>query len=129
MADPVPITDETEHNFFRHDTFHDVIQLERAIEQLHGHPRYLLEDAFPNIKQCLSRLTKLLCMLQPVSPHEGQVPPGAGFFRPVEAAEYLRTSTATLARLRKRGHGPEYSKFGVRILYSKNELDKFLASQ
>lgn len=130
--DQTPSTDDEDdeaesQDFFRHDVHYDIFQLETAINFLHEHPRYLLEPASSEIKKSISRLTKLLSMLQPVN--GGQEPPRAGLMRPVEAADYLRTSTATLGRLRKQGNGPEYSKFGVRILYSKNALDKFLASQ
>jgi predicted DNA-binding transcriptional regulator AlpA len=47
--------------------------------------------------------------------------------RPAEAAEYLKLSESTLAKLRCRGGGPEYLKLGKRVVYAKCDLDKWLA--
>lgn len=126
---PLPQDEATRLNFVRHDVFSDVYRLEVAITDLHEHPKYLLQAASQDIQKCASRLLKLVGMLQPIAAVGNEAPIRTGLMRPAEAAEYLRTSTATLARLRRQGDGPEYSKFGVRILYSKNALDKFLASQ
>lgn len=47
-----------------------------------------------------------------------------------EAAEYLRISESTLAKMRLRGDGPPYSLAGKRIvLYDKADLDKWLADR
>jgi hypothetical protein len=47
--------------------------------------------------------------------------------RSAEAAEYLRLSRSTLAKLRVSGRGPTYEKAGDRIvLYDLAELDNWL---
>jgi predicted DNA-binding transcriptional regulator AlpA len=47
--------------------------------------------------------------------------------RSVEAAEYLRLSPSTLAKMRVSGRGPAYEKAGDRIvLYDLAELDNWL---
>lgn len=47
-----------------------------------------------------------------------------------EAADYLRLSSSTLAKMRVRGDGPRYSKAGPRVvLYSQDELDAWLATR
>lgn len=43
-----------------------------------------------------------------------------------EAAEFLRTTTGTLANLRCEGTGPPYLKIGRRILYEASELEAWL---
>ena len=47
-----------------------------------------------------------------------------------DAAEYLRLSVSTLAKMRLRGEGPPYSLAGKRIvLYDKADLDQWLADR
>lgn len=49
------------------------------------------------------------------------------FMRPVEAAQYLRLSTSTLAKMRIRGTGPSYTKAGSKlVLYKKVDLNTWL---
>jgi hypothetical protein len=53
---------------------------------------------------------------------------GSSKFRPRAAAEYLRVATSTLAKMRARGDGPAFSKFGKRlIIYDRDELDRWLS--
>jgi predicted DNA-binding transcriptional regulator AlpA len=50
--------------------------------------------------------------------------------RAPEAAEYVRLSTSTLAKMRLRGDGPQYSKAGPRIVvYERQHLDDWLTSR
>ncbi len=51
------------------------------------------------------------------------------WFRPPEAAAYVKSTTSTLAKKRLKGNGPTYTKFGRLVLYSKRDLDEFLASR
>jgi predicted DNA-binding transcriptional regulator AlpA len=47
--------------------------------------------------------------------------------RPREAAEYLRLSESTLAKMRMRGDGPPYVKAGPRVvLYRQSSLEGWL---
>ncbi len=46
-----------------------------------------------------------------------------------EAARYLRLQPATLARWRYDGEGPDFRKFGSRVVYSKKELEAFAESR
>jgi predicted DNA-binding transcriptional regulator AlpA len=47
--------------------------------------------------------------------------------RAPEAAEYVRLSASTLAKMRLRGDGPRYSKAGPRIvIYQEDDLDAWL---
>ena len=47
--------------------------------------------------------------------------------RPQQAAEYVKLTTSTLAKMRLRGDGPTFSKAGPRIVvYDKRELDAWL---
>ena len=41
----------------------------------------------------------------------------------VEAANYLRLSVSHLNKLRVRGGGPKYFKFGRRVVYGRADLD------
>ena len=45
-----------------------------------------------------------------------------------EAAEYLRRSVRTLARMRAEGRGPNYHQEGGRVLYPLSALSEWLAS-
>jgi predicted DNA-binding transcriptional regulator AlpA len=50
--------------------------------------------------------------------------------RAPEAADYLRLSTSTLAKMRLRGDGPQYIKSGPRIVvYERQHLDDWLTSR
>lgn len=50
--------------------------------------------------------------------------------RAPEAAEYVRLSTSTLAKMRLRGDGPQYAKAGPRIVvYERQHLDDWLTSR
>jgi hypothetical protein len=47
--------------------------------------------------------------------------------RALEAAEYVRLSASTLAKMRLRGGGPPYEKAGPRIIvYREDDLDAWL---
>jgi hypothetical protein len=47
--------------------------------------------------------------------------------QPAEAAEYLGgLVTGTLAKWRHYGMGPAYIKVGKRVLYARDDLDKFI---
>ncbi|OZF00600.1 DNA-binding protein [Rhodococcus sp. 14-2686-1-2] len=46
---------------------------------------------------------------------------------PKEAAEFLRTTPGALAQDRYRGRGPRYVKRGSRVLYSWEELHRFVS--
>ena len=50
------------------------------------------------------------------------------FFKPKEAAEYLRTSSSTLAKRRLYGGGPQYTRIGRAVRYRKCDLDEFMAA-
>ena len=49
------------------------------------------------------------------------------YLRPREAAEFLRTSTSTLAKRRLNGDGPKFCRIGRAIRYRKSDLDEFMA--
>jgi len=49
------------------------------------------------------------------------------YFRPSEAAAYLKSSTSTLAKLRCAGGGPFYVRLGRAVRYKKSDLEDFLA--
>lgn len=46
-----------------------------------------------------------------------------------EAAAVLRVSAGTLANWRVTGKGPKYAKFGSRVLYPADELDRWQQSK
>lgn len=46
-----------------------------------------------------------------------------------EAAQYLRKPTATLAAWAYRNTGPSYFKVGNRVLYRREDLDRWLEDQ
>ena len=51
-------------------------------------------------------------------------------FRAPEAAEYVRLSASTLAKMRGRGDGPQYCKAGPRIVvYREDDLDSWLRAR
>ncbi|MGB5183599.1 MAG: helix-turn-helix domain-containing protein [Xanthobacteraceae bacterium] len=43
-----------------------------------------------------------------------------------EAATYLSLSASTLNKLRVKGGGPRYTKFGGKILYDVRDLDQWI---
>jgi hypothetical protein len=45
------------------------------------------------------------------------------YHTPAEAADYLRSSTSTLAKRRLLGSGPAYVRIGRAIRYRKSDLD------
>nr|WP_282567794.1 helix-turn-helix domain-containing protein [Devosia sp. 1635] len=50
------------------------------------------------------------------------------YLRPSEAADFLRLSTSTLAKMRLRGDGPPYVKSGLKVvLYHSPDLHEWLA--
>ena len=49
-------------------------------------------------------------------------------YTPKEAAEYLRTSTSTLAKRRLYNNAPKFCRIGRAIRYRKCDLDEYLAS-
>ena len=49
------------------------------------------------------------------------------YLTPREAAEYLRTSTSTLAKRRLYNDDPKFSRIGRAIRYRKSDLDDFMA--
>lgn len=50
--------------------------------------------------------------------------------RAPEAADYVRLSLSTLAKLRMRGDGPRYCKAGPRIVvYEEDDLDSWLLAR
>lgn len=50
------------------------------------------------------------------------------FLNTLEAAAYIRKSTSWLNKSRMSGTGPVYMKNGAHVLYSANDLDRWLAS-
>jgi excisionase family DNA binding protein len=51
------------------------------------------------------------------------------YLDPKEAADYLRSSTSTLAKLRHKRKGPAYTRIGVAIRYRRADLDAWMAGQ
>ncbi len=51
------------------------------------------------------------------------------WYRPPEAAAYVKSTTSTLAKKRLKGNGPTYTKFGRLVLYAKRDLDEYLTSR
>jgi hypothetical protein len=52
----------------------------------------------------------------------------AEYFKPRQAAEYLNSSTSTLAKKRLYGGGPRFSRIGRAIRYAKSDLDHFMVT-
>jgi hypothetical protein len=51
-------------------------------------------------------------------------------FRTREAAAYVRLAPSTMAKMRMRGDGPQYSKAGPRVvIYHEDKLDAWLAAR
>ncbi len=53
----------------------------------------------------------------------------AAYFTPPEAAQYLRTSTSTLAKMRVHGGGPAFTRIGRAIRYRRAELDSYMSAR
>ena len=52
------------------------------------------------------------------------------YMRPAEAAKIVKLSTSTLAKMRIRGDGPQYTKSGPKVvLYKVSDLRDWLASR
>ncbi len=51
------------------------------------------------------------------------------YLTPPEAAEYLRISASTLAKLRVYGGGPAFARIGRAIRYSRADLDSYMAAR
>ncbi|MGA7325070.1 MAG: helix-turn-helix domain-containing protein [Rhodomicrobium sp.] len=51
------------------------------------------------------------------------------WMRPAEAAAYLSVSQPFLAKLRCYGGGPRFHKWGKAVLYSRADLDEFIAAR
>ncbi len=50
-------------------------------------------------------------------------------FNELESAYYLSVSVPLMRKFRREGGGPSYLKIGARVLYDKEDLDKFLDKQ
>ena len=50
------------------------------------------------------------------------------YYTPEEAAEYLRSSPSTLAKLRLYGGGPVFTRIGRVIRYRRSDLDRWMSS-
>ena len=51
------------------------------------------------------------------------------YLTPSEAAEYLRISASTLAKLRVYGGGPPFIRIGRAVRYSRPVLDAYMAAR
>jgi excisionase family DNA binding protein len=50
------------------------------------------------------------------------------YLTPQETADYLKTSTSTLAKRRLYNDSPRFTRIGRAIRYRKSDLDAFMAS-
>jgi excisionase family DNA binding protein len=50
------------------------------------------------------------------------------YLKPREAAEYLRSSTSTLAKARMKKQGPDYVRIGRAIRYRQSDLDAWMSA-
>jgi excisionase family DNA binding protein len=50
------------------------------------------------------------------------------YFTPREAAEYLRSSTSTLAKARLTKRGPNFVRIGRAIRYRKSDIEAWMSS-
>jgi excisionase family DNA binding protein len=48
------------------------------------------------------------------------------YLTPDEVAERMRITRGTLANWRSRGKGPKFIRFGQRILYSEQQISRFI---
>lgn len=53
----------------------------------------------------------------------------ARYFRPLEAARYLRISHPLLRKLERQHQGPRRAKLGRAVIYSRRDLDDFVAAR
>jgi excisionase family DNA binding protein len=51
------------------------------------------------------------------------------YYTPEEAAEYLRSSPSTLAKLRLNGGGPAFTRIGRVIRYRRSDLDRWMSDK
>jgi len=50
------------------------------------------------------------------------------YLKPRQAADYINSSTSTLAKRRLYGGGPRFTRIGRAIRYAKSDLDAFMAA-
>jgi excisionase family DNA binding protein len=50
------------------------------------------------------------------------------YLKPREAAEYLRSSTSTLAKARMNKRGPTYVRIGRAVRYRQSDLDAWMSA-
>jgi predicted DNA-binding transcriptional regulator AlpA len=50
------------------------------------------------------------------------------YLKPCEAAEYLRSSTSTLAKARMRKQGPDFLRLGRAVRYRQSDLDAWMSA-
>lgn len=50
------------------------------------------------------------------------------YFKPREAADYVRSSTSTLAKRRMNKQGPDFVRLGRAIRYRQRDLDDWMAA-
>ena len=50
------------------------------------------------------------------------------YLKPCEAAEYLRSSTSTLAKARMMRQGPDFVRIGRAIRYRQSDLDAWMSA-
>lgn len=50
------------------------------------------------------------------------------YFKPREAAEYLRSSTSTLAKARMYKRGPNFVRIGRAVRYRQSDLDAWMSA-
>ena len=53
----------------------------------------------------------------------------ADYMTPHEAADYLKSSTSTLAKRRLNGDGPNFTRIGRAIRYRRVDLDAWMAAR
>jgi predicted DNA-binding transcriptional regulator AlpA len=53
----------------------------------------------------------------------------SNYFRPLEAARYLRISHPLLRKLERQSQGPRRAKLGRAVVYSRRDLDDFMAAR
>lgn len=58
---------------------------------------------------------------------QANIPTELVYFKPRQAADYLNSSTSTLAKRRLYGGGPKFSRIGRAVRYAKSDLDEFMA--
>lgn len=51
------------------------------------------------------------------------------YFRPLEAARYLRISHPLLRKLERLGQAPKRAKLGRAVVYRRQDLDEFMAAR